>query len=532
MAIQSRYAAPGVKLPLCIMVSNDTNKGTIELLEANDYFGMEKEQITIVQQGDGVPALSDNDATIAMDSKDPCKIQAKPHGHGDIHALLHSNHVALKWLKKGLEWVIFFQDTNGLAFHTLAVALGVSKSRDLVMNSIAVPRKGKQAVGGIAKLVNDSGEERTINVEYNQLDPLLRASGYPDGDVNDPTTGFSPFPGNINQLLFKLKPYAEALLRTNGAMPEFVNPKYADEAKTIFKKPTRLECMMQDFPTVLTGDAAKQVGFTSINADLCFSPVKNATSDGVALQAKGTAAGVAATGEADQYAAIRIIMSSIGCQVEEADEETFSGIKVIPGPQIVTKPSFTVVPVEYKRRFPNPSKIKISKNSTLVVSGDVVIESLTLDGALVIECEEGASGTITDLVVENKGWEKVNDIADDSPEYIRIRGYKLNKIETKSITFKKDGTIEGYEPKVAKIEEPVPVEPAPVVEEKKEEPVEATPATPRKAPIASSTLPAESPALTKSLAVDVKSVPTKQLDVSRPNTPDNVTKSAECCIIS
>lgn len=40
-----------------------------------------------------------------------------------------------------------------------------------------------------------------INVEYNQLDPLLRASGYPDGDVND-ETGFSPFPGNINQVLY------------------------------------------------------------------------------------------------------------------------------------------------------------------------------------------------------------------------------------------------------------------------------------------------------------------------------------------
>lgn len=40
-----------------------------------------------------------------------------------------------------------------------------------------------------------------INVEYNQLDPLLRATGYPDGDVND-ETGFSPFPGNINQVCF------------------------------------------------------------------------------------------------------------------------------------------------------------------------------------------------------------------------------------------------------------------------------------------------------------------------------------------
>ena len=47
-----------------------------------------------------------------------------------------------------------------------------------------------------------------------------------------------------------------ALERTKGIMPEFVNPKYADAEKTVFKKPTRLECMMQvgilGFPTLLT----------------------------------------------------------------------------------------------------------------------------------------------------------------------------------------------------------------------------------------------------------------------------------------
>jgi hypothetical protein len=38
-----------------------------------------------------------------------------------------------------------------------------------------------------------------INVEYNQLDPLLRATGHLDGDVND-ESGYSPYPGNINQV--------------------------------------------------------------------------------------------------------------------------------------------------------------------------------------------------------------------------------------------------------------------------------------------------------------------------------------------
>lgn len=33
---------------------------------------------------------------------------------------------------------------------------------------------------------------------------------------------------------------------------EFVNPKYKDSSKTEFKNPTRLECMMQDFPKLMS----------------------------------------------------------------------------------------------------------------------------------------------------------------------------------------------------------------------------------------------------------------------------------------
>ena len=122
--------------------------------------------------------------------------------------------------------------------------MGVSAQLGLLMNSITCPRKAKQAIGAITKLTKGD-QERTLNVEYNQLDPLLRTSGHEDGDVNDELTGFSPYPGNINQLLFNLDSYVEVLERTKGVMTEFVNPKYKDAEKTIFKKPTRLECMMQ-----------------------------------------------------------------------------------------------------------------------------------------------------------------------------------------------------------------------------------------------------------------------------------------------
>lgn len=45
-----------------------------------------------------------------------------------------------------------------------------------------------------------------------------------------------------------------------GVVVEFVNPKYKPGSRTDFKKPTRLECMMQDFPKLMSkelGDSAK-----------------------------------------------------------------------------------------------------------------------------------------------------------------------------------------------------------------------------------------------------------------------------------
>jgi UDP-sugar pyrophosphorylase len=131
---------------------------------------------------------------------------------------MHSSLTARKWLQMGIKYVVFFQDTNGLSFISLAATLGVSVELDLDVNSLAVPRKAKQAVGAITKLKHIDGNEMTVNVEYNQLDPLLRATINPEGDVNDPKTGLSPFPGNINQLIFKLEPYVATLSKTSGVM--------------------------------------------------------------------------------------------------------------------------------------------------------------------------------------------------------------------------------------------------------------------------------------------------------------------------
>ena len=101
-------------------------------------------------------------------------------------------------------------------------------------------------MGAICKLTKEdgSGDEIVINVEYNQLESLLRSKWNPKGDVCRDDNPYSYFPGNTNTLVFKIPEYVENLTKTGGVIPEFVNPKYANDERTFFKSPTRLECMM------------------------------------------------------------------------------------------------------------------------------------------------------------------------------------------------------------------------------------------------------------------------------------------------
>ena len=301
---------------------------------------------------------------------------------------------------------------------------------------------------------------RTVNVEYNQLDPLLRSTEeFKDGDVNDETTGYSPFPGNINQLVFQLDGYNKILERTQGVMPDFVNPKYKDSTKTVFKKPTRLECMMQEFPTVLNTDESTHVGFTQAEASICFSPVKNAVADGVALQAKGTPSGTAATGEADQYAAQRIFLRSLGCGVKDADPVVYNGIEVVPGPAIVCKPDFACCPGELGVKFPCPEKVTISSRSTLVVGGSgVVIESLDLDGTLVVDADPGETVTIKDLVVKNEGWVQLPADGESEEEIARMRGFVIDRKDSEKVVARSSNSKPDSTPDDSSIDDNVPYE--------------------------------------------------------------------------
>ncbi|XP_017981698.1 PREDICTED: UDP-sugar pyrophosphorylase isoform X2 [Theobroma cacao] len=372
------------EIPFVIMTSDDTHARTLELLESNSYFGMKPTQVKLLKQ-EKVACVDDNDARLALDPHNKYKIQTKPHGHGDVHSLLYSSGLLNIWRDAGLRWVLFFQDTNGLLFKAIPASLGVSATKQYHVNSLAVQRKAKEAIGGITRLTHSDGRSMVINVEYNQLDPLLRATGHPDGDVNC-ETGYSPFPGNINQLILELGPYIEELSKTGGAIKEFVNPKYKDASKTSFKSSTRLECMMQDYPKTLPPTA--RVGFTVMDTWLAYAPVKNNPEDAAKVP-KGNPYHSATSGEMAIYRANSLILKKAGVQVVDAVQQVFNGQEVDVWPRVTWNPKWGLTFSDIKNKV--SGSCSISQRSTMALKGrDIFLEDLSLDGALIVDSVDGA----------------------------------------------------------------------------------------------------------------------------------------------
>ncbi|CAN1761803.1 UDP-sugar pyrophosphorylase 1 [Linum perenne] len=136
------------------------------------------------------------------------------------------------------------------------------------------------------------GRSMVISVEYNQLDPLLRATGYPDGDVNC-ETGYSPFPGNINQVM---------------------------------------------------------------DAWVAYAPVKNNSEDASKVP-EGNPYHNATSGEMFIYRANSLILKKAGVQVEDPVKEEFNGQEVEVWPRIVWKPKWGLTFIDIKKKVTGTSSI-------------------------------------------------------------------------------------------------------------------------------------------------------------------------------
>ncbi len=410
----------GRRIPLVIMTSGQTHQATLESLAAAEGFGLERDQVTILRQ-ELVPALADNEAHIAKGG--PYEVIYKPHGHGDVHLLMHRSGTARRLARAGCTHLIFIQDTNAQVLNGALAALGVSVRRELAFNTVAVPRMAGEAVGAISRLVGPGGP-LTINVEYNQLDALLRDTVDPAGDVGD-ERGRSPFPGNTNILVIALGDYLSALEASGGVIAEFVNPKYADAERSRFKSPTRLETMMQDLPRLLGPD--QRVGVTIMDRTWTFSADKNALAQARAVAAAGRPPECAASAEADLYEAGRRKLALAGAVLPPPRTVERAGIPVRDGPRVLLSPRFALTLDDVVERVRG---CELSAEATLVLDGDIRVEGLRLRGraGLWVRAADGVTVRVEGLDLGDDGFETValsEAERADAPDFLKIRGYRV-----------------------------------------------------------------------------------------------------------
>ena len=377
-------------IPFCIMTSGDTHDETISLLKTHNDYGMRPGQISIVKQNK-IPAILDNDCHLALEH-DKFLIETKPHGHGDIHYLLYTSGKAKQWNKEGKKYMVQFMDTNVLAFNCVPASIGASVKYSYDVNSIVVPRRPKDAIGAICRINRADGTSVVQNVEYNLVDPLLKEKFNGKGDIAN-ESGFCDFPGNLNVLVFKLEPYLKILEETQGLVPEFVNPKYADETRTKFKSPTRLECLMQDVPKLIKN--GETVGYTYFDRWFCFSACKNNLKDAIEKLKKNETGESAFTVERDIFKTNERILSEICGKLEVVNTEpenelNIGGCTVKFGPKIIIYPSYAPTISELKEKLQKMKKgIRMTNNSTLILKNDINIEEgIDLDGYLVVDKDE------------------------------------------------------------------------------------------------------------------------------------------------
>ena len=108
------------------------------------------------------------------------------------------------------------------------------------------------------------------------------------------------------------------------------------------------------------------------------------------------------------------------------------------GARIVIMPSFGITLNDIRGRFSDKGKVIISEESTLVLEGDVTIENLQLDGALIVRALNGSKIVIKNLKVNNEGY-LFQDIDPSDEQYApkyQIRGYILDRKGDETIEFK------------------------------------------------------------------------------------------------
>lgn len=138
-----------------------------------------------------------------------------------------------------------------------------------------------------------------------------------------------------------------------------------------------------------------------------------------------------------------VVLKQAGVQLSALPQRVYAGVSIDEPPHIVLAPRFGVSHAAIKSKFSGKQNVVISAQSTLVIDGtNVKVQSLHLDGALLIHAVDDAQVTVQDLSVHNAGWqfkELSNDELSSVEQKYAVRGYTLQKRGAEQYVFDQPG---------------------------------------------------------------------------------------------
>ncbi|KAH0543018.1 hypothetical protein FGG08_002626 [Glutinoglossum americanum] len=151
-----------VVVPWYVMTSGPTRGPTEGFFKKHNYFGLEKDNVFIFEQG-VLPCIS-NEGKILMENKS--KVAVAPDGNGGIYQALSTSSALSDMAKRGIEHIHAYCVDNCLVKVADPVFIGFSASKNVDIATKAVRKRSANESVGLILLKNGKPDV----VEYSEID--------------------------------------------------------------------------------------------------------------------------------------------------------------------------------------------------------------------------------------------------------------------------------------------------------------------------------------------------------------------------